>query len=58
MNNVNNNVDDGNVPNEIAQNTDNSDIMRLLDIACRNTDGVDENVLDKEDDEEVSQGKL
>lgn len=34
---------------------DNSEIMKLLDIACR-SESLEDNMLDKEDDDDISQG--
>ena len=54
--NTDNNANSESAELVTTNNTDNSEIMRLLDIACRNTETMEDNVLDKEDEEDISQG--
>ncbi|XP_053947111.1 uncharacterized protein LOC128855902 [Anastrepha ludens] len=52
-------VEDVNLPISQSVNNnntaDNSEIMRLLDIACQTNETIEDNMLDKEEDEEQSQ---
>lgn len=49
-------LDNHNFPINHNNTADNSEIMRLLDIACQINETIEDTMLDKEEDDEQSQG--